>query len=103
MGERFVYVDFDAWYLMFSHKYNKHRLSLRFDKFNVDEDDVFPWDPNNSDGHALTLAWRYNLSKNWQLGLEQNYNKNSADIRATLGQNIEFTQHQSLAVLEYRW
>lgn len=103
MGERFVYVDFDAWYLMLSQRYKEHRISIRFDKFEVREDDVFPWDPNNSDGYALTVAWRINLSKNWQIGIEQHHNKNSADIRVTLGQNIEFTQQQSLAVIEYRW
>lgn len=103
MGARYVYIDFDAWYVMLSHKYKAHRVSLRFDKFQVREDDIFPWDPNNSDGHGYTLAWRYQLDKNWQVGLEQHMNKNSADIRATLGQNIQIDQQQSLAVLQYRW
>lgn len=103
MGERFVYIDFDAWYVMLSHKYKDHRISLRFDKFKVQEDDVFPWDPNNSDGHGVTMAWRYDLNKNWQIGVEHHMNKNSADIRATVGQNIEIDQQQSLAVLQYRW
>lgn len=103
MGERYVYVDFDAWYLMLSHKYKEHRISLRFDKFEVQEDDVFAWDPNNSDGYGVTLAWRFNLNKHWQIGLEQHANKNSADNRSTLNKNIEFNQQQSLAVLEYRW
>ncbi|MFT7412705.1 MAG: hypothetical protein ACI9J4_001067 [Paraglaciecola sp.] len=103
MGERFVYVDFDAWYVMLSHKHKTHRVSLRFDKFKVREDDVFLWDPNNSGGHAVTLAWRYDLDKNWQVGVEQHINTNSADNRATLSQNIEIDQHQSLVVLQFRW
>ena len=103
MGDRFVYIDFDAWYVMLSHKHKAHRVSLRFDKFKVREDDIFPWDPNNSDGHAYTVAWRYNLDKNWQIGVEQHINKNSADIRATLDQNVQIDQQQSLAVLQFRW
>jgi hypothetical protein len=103
MGNRFVYIDFDAWYVMLSHKRKAHRISLRFDKFKVREDDIFPWDPNNSDGQSVTLAWRYDLDKNWQIGAEQHMNKNSADIRATLGENIQVDQQQSLAVLQYRW
>ena len=103
MGNRFVFIDFDAWYVMLSHKHKAHRISLRFDKFKVAEDDIFPWDPNNSDGQGYTLAWRYDLNKHWQVGLEQHINKNSADIRATLGQNVEINQQQSLAVLQYRW
>jgi hypothetical protein len=35
--------------------------------------------------------------------VEQHINKNSADIRATLGENVEINQQQSLAVLQYRW
>jgi hypothetical protein len=103
MGERFVFIDFDAWYVMLSHKHKDHRISLRFDKFKVAEDDIFPWDPNNSDGQGYTLAWRYDLDKNWQIGVEQHINKNAADIRATLGQKVEINQQQSLAVLQYRW
>ena len=103
MGERFVYIDFDAWYVMLSHKHKAHRISLRFDKFKVREDDIFPWDPNNSDGHGVTMAWRYDLDKNWQIGVEQHINWNSADIRATLSQDIEIDQQQCLAVLQYRW
>jgi hypothetical protein len=103
MGGRFVYIDFDAWYVMLSHRHKAHRISLRFDKFKVREDDIFPWDPNNSDGHGVTFAWRYDLDKHWQIGVEQHINKNSADIRATLGENVEIDQQQSLAVLQYRW
>lgn len=102
MGDRFVYIDFDAWYVMLSHKHKAHRISLRFDKFKVREDDIFPWDPNNSDGHGYTLAWRYDLNKHWQIGVEQHINTNSSDIRATIGQNIEIDQQQSLFVLQYR-
>jgi hypothetical protein len=69
----------------------------------VREDDVFPWDPNNSDGHGVTLAWRYDLDKNWQIGAEHHINENSSDIRATLSQNIQIDQQQSLAVLQFRW
>jgi hypothetical protein len=103
MGKRFVYINFDAWYLMVSHKHKAHRISLRFDKFKVREDDIFPWDPNNSDGHGYTLAWRYDLDKNWQVGIEQHVNQNSADTRASLNQATEIDQQQSLMVLQYRW
>jgi hypothetical protein len=103
MGDRFVYIDFDAWYVMLSHKHKAHRFSLRFDKFEVREDDIFPWDPNNSNGHGYTVAWRYDVDKNWQIGIEQHINKNSADIRATLDQSVQIDQQQSLAVLQYRW
>lgn len=103
MGVKFVYVDFDAWYLMLSHQVSQHRISLRYDRFMVIEDDVFPTDMNNSDGYGLTLAWRYDLDDNWQLGIEQHFNKNTAQNRAQLDLPIDANQQQTLLVAQFRW
>jgi hypothetical protein len=35
--------------------------------------------------------------------VEQHINRNSADNRASLSQNVQIDQQQSLAVLQYRW
>lgn len=102
-ANRAVYVNFDAWYLMLSHQMKQHRVSLRFDSFKVREDDIMPQDQNNSDGNGVTLAWRYNLDKHWQVGLEHHFNENSAENRASLNQVVEINQQQSMAVLQYRW
>lgn len=103
MGNDWVNVDFDSWYLMLSHKWQQHRFSLRYDNFKAREDDVWPWDKNDSDGYGVTLAWRYNLNKNWQLGIEQHFNTNESAIRADLGEITEVDQQQSLAVVQYRF
>lgn len=103
MGQRFVYINFDAWYLMYSHKFAAHRISLRYDDFKVREDDIFPMDMNNSNGRGVTLAWRYTINANWQLGLEQHVNRNQADIRSTLGESPQQDQQQTLAVVQFRW
>ena len=101
MGYRFVYADFDAFFLLLSHRMDKHRMSIRYDYFNVDEDDRFPQDQNNSDGRGLTLSWRYNVNQNWQIGLEHLVTTNESANRVQLGQQTEVTQHQSLMVLQY--
>ncbi|ALS99501.1 hypothetical protein [Lacimicrobium alkaliphilum] len=103
MGRRWVYAEFDAWYLMLSHRTGRHRFSLRYDHFTVTEDDIWPWDYNHSDGEGLTVNWRYHLNKNWQLGLEHHINSNTAVNRMTLSQAVSVDQQQSLAVLEFRW
>ncbi|MCF2948536.1 hypothetical protein L0668_10495 [Paraglaciecola aquimarina] len=103
MGERVVDVDFNAWYLLFSHKVVQHRLSIRFDQFKVKEQDLVVWDANNSDGYAYTFAWRYNMDKHWQLGLEHHINHNNAENRAALSLPQEMSQQQSMAVIQYRW
>ncbi|KXI29416.1 hypothetical protein [Paraglaciecola hydrolytica] len=103
MGKRYVAADFDAWYILLSHTLGPHRLSARFDKFEVTEDDVFPWDWNDSHGEALTLAWRYDFNAQWQFGLEQHFNRNYAASRLSLKQDPQIEQQQSMAVLQYRW
>ncbi|WJG10217.1 hypothetical protein [Aliiglaciecola sp. LCG003] len=103
MGNRFVFINFDAWYLMVSHSIGEHRLSLRYDRFIVQEDDDIPADMNSSDGLGVTLAWRYDINANWQIGLEQHFNQNSAQNRIPLDLPIEANQHQSLLVMQFRW
>ena len=101
MGYRFVYADFDAFYLLLSHRMDKHRVSVRYDYFNVDEDDQYPQDQNNSDGQGLTVSWRYNFNDEWQVGVEHLVTTNEAANRVQLGQATKVTQHQSLLVLQY--
>lgn len=103
MGNNWVNVDFDSWYMMLSHKMKQHRVSVRFDKFKAREDDVWPWDENNSDGKSITLAWRYNLNKFWQFGLEQHFNSNRAINRSDLAQKTRVNQQQTQAVIQYRF
>jgi hypothetical protein len=103
MGNKFVDADFKAWYLLLSHNTGPHRISLRYDNFKVIEDDVFPWDKNDSDGEALTLAWRYTINSVWQIGIEQHLNSSHVASRESLGQEIDLHQQQTLAVLQYRW
>ncbi|MDF2179466.1 hypothetical protein P2G88_14525 [Aliiglaciecola sp. CAU 1673] len=103
MGPRGVEADFDAWYLLLTHHIAQHRLSLRLDRFMVREDDIWPWDYNDSDGRALTLSWRYDLSSQWQLGLEQHFNQSTVVNRATVGENMDTEQNQTLAIVQFRW
>ena len=103
MGYRFVYADFDAAYLMISHKQNDHRLSARVDWFDVDEDDVVPLDINSSNGAALTLAWRYDIDEKWQAGLEYVALNSNANNRPTVGEPVNRHQQQTMAVLQYRF
>jgi hypothetical protein len=70
MGNPTVELDFSSWYLMLSHRYQKHRLSLRYDWFDTTETDHYPMDPNDSQGDAWTLTWRYPINKHLQVGAE---------------------------------
>ncbi|WP_034475471.1 hypothetical protein [Aestuariibacter salexigens] len=103
MGDRFVYADFDAAYLMLSHTINAHRLSARFDWFDVDEDDHIAMDINSSRGSAVTFAWRYDINPNWQIGTEVVIVDSDNDNRPTVGEPVGRHQQQAMAVLQYRF
>lgn len=103
MGRRWVFVDFDAWYVLVSHTSGEHRFSIKAEQFRAREDDKWAWDPNNSDGKALTVSWRYNLDEYWQIGAEYLMNNNQADNRALLDLPEQHNERQAMAVAQYRW
>ncbi|MFC3122291.1 hypothetical protein [Agaribacter flavus] len=104
MGKRVVSADFSSYFIGFSWRppaYRSHRLSARYDWFDVDETDNVRIDPNNSDGQALTLAWRYSLSKRIEIGLEWHLNQSDVENRVFFGQEQEQTQTQSMVVVSH--
>ncbi|MEM1404264.1 MAG: hypothetical protein AAGG55_13095 [Pseudomonadota bacterium] len=103
MGDALVDIDFDAHYVMLSHASGRHRWTLRYDGFDVDETDAYPKDPNNSDGSAWTAAWRYTPRKDLEVGVEYLDTRNSAANRPTVGEPINARQQQLLFSLQYRF
>jgi predicted porin len=99
-----VFTDISSWYVMFNYKLGSHRFSLRHDQFKVKETDQNRQDPNDSDGDSLTLAWRYQLDKNWNVGAEfidstsNNENRTLWESRAA-----EHRQKQYMAIVQYKF
>ena len=102
--ENGVFTDIHSWYVMLSYKLADHRFSLRHDQFKIEDTDINKYDPNDSNGDSFTLAWRYNIDKNWNVGAEfiksTSYNENR-----TLWKNWapEHTQKQYMAIVQYRF
>ena len=70
-----VKAEFSAAYALASYQKNSHRISLRFDQFEVVDLDgfVFPSgnaDKNDSEGTAITVAYLNQLSEQKILGIE---------------------------------
>lgn len=63
-------IDFDARYLLLSKAFGRQRLSLRYDKFSTTDEDYTLGDNNAEDGHAIAIAWLFNLNESSQLGSE---------------------------------
>lgn len=102
--EEGVFTDISSWYVMFSYQWEAHRFSLRHDRFKVEETDINEYDPNDSHGDSLTLTWRYDIDKSWNVGAEfihsTSYNENR-----TLWTNWSpmQTQEQYMAIVQYKF
>jgi len=69
-GAAAVDVDFRNSYLMASRNEQAHRISIRFDNFELIEKDFSPGENNQDKGNAWTLAWLYQTVPEWRLGIE---------------------------------
>ena len=69
-GARDLDTEFDSMYLMLTRVYDRHRLSIRYDRFEVTENDQTPQDDNAEDGNAWTLAYFYDFSDKVSFGAE---------------------------------
>lgn len=94
-----VNVDINSWYVMLSYLLDKkHRLSVRFDDFKAVERDANAMDPNDSNGHSVTLAWRHQLTSQWNIGSEY-IRTNSDNENRALWQGLATKQVQNQFML----
>jgi hypothetical protein len=61
-GARVVDVGFDSYFLLLTKRVNQHRMSIRFDDFDVTDRDYIPLDDSSESGHAWTVAYRFDYS-----------------------------------------
>lgn len=65
-----VDVEYRSQYLMLTRAFDKHRLTARYDEFDVTDNDSLPEDDNREDGHAWTLSYQYAFTGKISLALE---------------------------------
>ncbi len=63
-------VEFQSAYLMLTRSIDRHRLSARYERFNLTENDNFPLDENAEDGHAWTVGYSFEYSSYITLAAE---------------------------------
>ncbi len=97
-----VELDIGSMYVMLSKKTDIGRFSARVERFIVNEQDRFPSDPNDSDGSAITLAWRMPIFEHHEIGVEylsvNSYNEN----RALWGWEQENRQNQLQLIFQLK-
>jgi hypothetical protein len=69
-GAHAVDTEFDSKYLMLTKGFDRHRFSVRYDKFEVTQNDQTPEDSNPADGHGWTIAYFFDYSDTLAFGAE---------------------------------
>ena len=95
--------DFEAFFVLLSHRQGRHRLSLRYDHFAVEELDHWAFDPNDSDGESIALAWRYDINHHWQLGGEVTYLDSFVENREPWWEAQDNSQQLWQVNIQYRF
>jgi hypothetical protein len=61
---------FESRFVLLTRSLDRHRFSLRYDHFEITEEDQVPLDENAENGHAWTVSYRYNVNDNVTLAAE---------------------------------
>lgn len=69
-GAYVVDTAFESYFLLLTRRFDKHRVTLRFDDFAVVDNDEIPLDANDETGDAVTLSYRYDHSSRLSFQLE---------------------------------
>lgn len=69
-GAHAVDTEFDSKFALLTKEFGKHRVSLRYDQFEVTQNDQMPEDNNPENGHAWTVAYKVGLSDKLTLATE---------------------------------
>lgn len=69
-GARAVDVEFESKFALLTRAFGDHRLSLRYDDFDVTQNDSTREDNNPENGHAWTLSYQVGLSEKVSLATE---------------------------------
>ena len=65
-----VDTDFMSSYLLLTRAFDRHRVTVRYDHFELTENDSTPLDENSERGHAWTLAYQLEATDKVTLALE---------------------------------
>ena len=69
-GAHVVDVEFDSKYLMLTKAIGRHRFSMRYDTFEITQNDQTDEDNNPEDGYIWTFAYFYDFADNISFGAE---------------------------------
>jgi len=69
-GVRAVEAYYESYYALLTRNFGNHRISARYDFFEVTDEDNTPMDSNAEEGNAWMLAYRYSVTPHLTLAAE---------------------------------
>jgi len=69
-GAHVVDVEYDSYFALLTRTFEQHRVAVRYDHFDVTQNDQTPAGNNSENGHAWTLNYQYKFSDKVGLALE---------------------------------
>lgn len=69
-GAHAVDVEYYSYFALLTRAFERHRISARYDHFDVKQNDQIPEDNNPENGHAWTLNYQYSFSDKIDLAAE---------------------------------
>ena len=86
--------DYHSAYLLFSKRWQAHRLTVRLEDFAVKDNDNTLDDDNSENGQAYSVSYAYQLRKGWFLQGEYNLIDSDRPARAVQGASAELLEQQ---------
>ncbi|MGH8132648.1 MAG: hypothetical protein ACRETG_02155 [Steroidobacteraceae bacterium] len=92
---------FRAEFALLSKRFGRHRLSARYDRFEVDSVGEYTFGYGAQSGHAWTAAYVFTPDAHWRLTLEWLQVTSNSASRADLGGPGLLTEHQLQLAVRY--
>lgn len=93
-GERGVYADYASYFVLLSKAFSRHRLTARYDHFDVTDKDEIPLDNNAEDGSVWMLGYQFAAARYLTLAAEWLQIETKRPAFAYFGLNQSVTERQ---------
>ena len=104
LGEWYpVDAEYDAYYLMLTRAFDRHRVSVRFDDFSVTDNDEIPDDDNGEEGRAWTATYQYALNDIATIAVEWMSIRSDRPAFAYFGTDASVTEKQAQLAVRLRF
>ena len=96
-----VDINYHAAFVQLTRAFGSQRFTVRYDTFDVSDMDSNPLDPNGENGNAWTASYRWQISRQWGIAVEQLWIQGHRTARSLIGLDPNYDEQVLLTSL--RW